>query len=307
MIGRVRKIAGNDYAVDAGGAIYHCRFRGRLKKEVHSGGKLAAVGDEVEFTPTGAGEGIIEKVLPRRSKLSRADVHRPNREQVIVANVDTLLVVQAARDPDFSDLIADQCTVMAAANRLPCVLVVNKCDLGEPDLAAYERAGYRTVRASARDGRGLDELREILRGRVSVLLGPSGVGKSSLLNALEPGLNLKVGEVSRHGEGRHTTTWVELLPVAGGLAADTPGLEFFTLWGVTPENLKDHFLDFAELAARCRFRDCSHTVEAGCAVREGAVPSRYRNYLTLRERLRTRRSAFEEPSPGGQDFPRRGR
>ncbi|HXG62606.1 MAG TPA: ribosome small subunit-dependent GTPase A [Planctomycetota bacterium] len=293
MIGRVQKIAGNDYAVSAGGALYHCRFRGRLKKDARAEGKLAAVGDEVEFVPTGAGEGVIESVLPRRTKLSRADVHRPRREQVIVANVDTLFVVQAARDPDFNDLVADQCTVMAAANGLPCVLVVNKCDLGEPDLSAYEKAGYRTVRTSVRDGRGLDELRQLLRGRVSVFLGPSGVGKSSLLNALEPGLNLKVGEVSRRGEGRHTTTWVELLPVAGGWAADTPGLEFFTLWGVTPENLKDHFLDFAELAARCRFRDCSHTIEAGCAVREGAVPSRYRNYLALREKLRTRRAVFE--------------
>ncbi|MFN3484520.1 MAG: ribosome small subunit-dependent GTPase A [Planctomycetota bacterium] len=290
MIGRVQKIAGNDYAVNAGGTIYHCRFRGRLKKEAHPGGKLAAVGDEVEFTSTGAGEGIIESVLPRRSKLSRADVHRPDREQVIVANVDTLLIVQAARDPDFNDLVADQCTVMAAANRLPCVLVVNKSDLGEPDLSAYERAGYRTIRTSVRDGRGLDELRDLLNGRVSVLLGPSGGGKSSLLNALEPGLNLKVGEVSRRGEGRHTTTWVELLQVAGGYAADTPGLEFFTLWGVTPENLKDYFLDFADLAARCRFRNCSHTIEGGCAVREGAVPSRYRNYLALREKLRARRT-----------------
>jgi ribosome biogenesis GTPase len=132
-----------------------------------------------------------------------------------------------------------------------------------------------------------------MKGRTSVFLGPSGVGKSSLINALEPGFQLKVGEVSRHGEGRHTTTWVELLPVAGGLAADTPGLEFFTLWGVTPENLKDHFLEFAELAPGCRYRNCAHLGEAECAVRDRVSPSRYRNYMLIRSRLVSRRLALE--------------
>jgi ribosome biogenesis GTPase len=118
------------------------------------------------------------------------------------------------------------------------------------------------------------------------------VGKSSLINALDPELALKVGEVSRRGEGRHTTTWVELLPIAGGLVADTPGMEFFTLWGVTPENLKDHFLDFVDLAGGCRFRNCSHTTEGHCAVRGAVAESRYRNYLDILAKMQERGPVF---------------
>ena len=292
MIGRIHKIAGNDHEVHGAEGVFHCRYRKKLKRERMSTLKLAAVGDEVELTSTGAGEGIIEKILPRRSKLSRHDVHRPTHEQVIVANVDFLVVVQAAADPEFNDLIMDQCTVMAAANGLPCLLIVNKSDLARPDLKAYETAGYKIIRTSARTGEGLDGLRDVLKGRTSVFLGPSGVGKSSLLNALDPKLGLKTGDVSKSGEGRHTTSWAELVSAAGGLIADTPGLEFFTLWGVTPETLKDYFLDFAELAPGCRFRNCAHTSEEGCAVRSKVAPSRHQNYLLIRERLRARRAAL---------------
>lgn len=294
MIGRIHKIAANDHEVHAEGSVFHCRFRGKAKRERIDALKLAAVGDQVEITPGEAHQASIEKVLPRRSKLSRHDVLRPSREQVIVANVDLLFVVQAAKDPDFNDLIVDQCTVMAAANGLPCVILVNKSDLARPEFGAYETAGYRILRTSAVTGEGIEDVRALLKDRTSVFMGPSGVGKSSLLNALDPTAHLKVGEVSRRGEGRHTTTWVELLPLGGGLVADTPGLEFFTLWGVTPENLRDHFLEFAELAPRCRFRNCSHLTEAGCAVRDQVTPSRYRNYVLIRSRLVARRSELQE-------------
>jgi ribosome biogenesis GTPase len=289
MIGRVYKIAANDTEVHVGSDVYRCKFRGKLKRERGAALKLAAVGDEVEFTPAADGEGVIDKVLPRRSKLSRHDVLHPSREQVIAANVDVLFVVQAAKDPDFNLGIVDKCTVMAAANKLPLVIVVNKSDLARPDLSLYEKAGYRCLRTSAKTGEGVDELRGFFKGKTSVLMGPSGVGKSSLLNALDPGLKLKTGSVSKRGEGRHTTTWVELVPIAGGLIADTPGMEFFTLWGVTPENLKDHFLDFADLAPNCRFRNCMHTTEVGCAVRGHVAESRYQNYLDLLVRLKEAR------------------
>ena len=294
MIGRIYKIAGTDCEVRAGEVLLRCRFRGRLRKQRQPTGKLAAVGDMVEVTPTGAGEGAIEGVFPRRSKFSRRDILRPSVEQVIVANVDYLVIVQSARDPDFNEIVADKCTVMAAANGLPCVVCLNKIDLGRPDLSAYERAGFACVRTSARTGEGLEDLRRAMKGRTSVFLGPSGVGKSSLLNALEPGSRLKVGEVSRHGEGRHTTSWVELMDAGGGVAADTPGLEFFTLWGVTAENLKDMFLDFADMAGGCRFRNCSHTVEEGCAVRGRVAESRYRSYREILEDLQARRDVFRK-------------
>jgi ribosome biogenesis GTPase len=292
MTGRIHKIAANDYEVHTEQGVFHCRFRGKLKRERRSAQKLAAVGDWVELTRGEAGEGTIESVLPRRSRLSRHDVLRPSTEQVIVANVDVLFVVQSARDPDFNDTVVDRCTVMAAANRLPLVIVVNKSDLERPDLGVYEGAGYTCLRTSARTGEGVEALRAFLSGKTSVLMGPSGVGKSSLINALDPELAVKVREVSRRGEGRHTTSWVELLPIAGGLIADTPGMEFFTLWGVTPENLKDHFLEFADLAPGCRFRNCSHTSEAACAVRGHVADSRYRNYLGLLEKLRERGPVF---------------
>jgi ribosome biogenesis GTPase len=293
MTGRIHKIAANDYEVHTDQGVFHCRFRGKLKRERKAALKLAAVGDFVEVTPGEARQGTIEKVLDRRSRLSRHDVMRPSTEQVIVANVDVLFVVQAAKDPDFNDMIVDKCTVMAAGNRLPLVIVINKSDLATPDVSLYEKAGYRCLRTSAKTGQGIDELRGFLKGKTSVFMGPSGVGKSSLINALDPELALKVGEVSRHGEGRHTTTWVELLPMAGGLVADTPGMEFFTLWGVTPENLKDHFLDFVDLAGGCRFRNCSHVSEAGCAVRGHVAESRYRNYLDILAKLRERRDIFD--------------
>lgn len=292
MTGRIHKIAANNYEVHTDQGVLRCRFRGKLKRQRQAALKLAAVGDLVKVTAGEAGEGTIEEVLPRRSRLSRHDVMRPSAEQVIVANVDVLFVVQAARDPDFNDTIVDKCTVMAAANRLPLVIVINKSDLGRPDVTVYEKAGYRCLRASARTGEGVEEIRAFLKDKTSVFMGPSGVGKSSLINALEPRFGLKVGEVSRHGEGRHTTTWVELVPVGGGLLADTPGLEFFTLWGVTPENLKDYFLDFVDLAGGCRFRNCSHTTEAECAVRGRVAASRHRNYLDLLEKLRERRAVF---------------
>jgi ribosome biogenesis GTPase len=292
MTGRIHKIAANDYEVHTDGGVLHCRFRGKLKRERQASLKLAAVGDYVEVTPGEASQGTIEKVLERRSRLSRHDVMRPSTEQVIVANVDVLFVVQAAKDPEFNDTIVDKCTVMAAGNRLPLVIVINKSDLARPDVSIYEKAGYRCVRTSAKTGEGVEELRSFLKGKTAVFMGPSGVGKSSLINTLDPELGLKVGEVSRRGEGRHTTTWVELLPIAGGLVADTPGMEFFTLWGVTPENLKDHFLDFVDLAGGCRFRNCSHVLEAHCAVRGHAAESRYRNYLEILEKLRQQREVF---------------
>ncbi len=294
MIGRIHKIAGNEYEVHAGTAVLRCRYRGKLRRERGSGLKLAAVGDLVEVTPVAGGEGVIEKILPRRSKLSRHDVLRPSVEQVIVANTDALIVVQSAREPEFNPLVVDKCTVMAAANGLPCVICLNKVDLGRPDLSAYEQAGFTCARTSARTGEGLEDLRRVLKDRTCVFLGPSGVGKSSLLNALEPSLDFKVGEVSRRGEGRHTTSWVELRAVADGFAADTPGLGFFTLWGVTAENLKDFFLDFAELAGGCRFRNCSHSVEEGCAVRGRVAGSRYQNYLEIREDLLASRDVFRK-------------
>lgn len=299
MTGRIHRISANQFVVHADGRVYSCRFTGKAKRERAQTLRLAAVGDFVEFEPLAAGEGTISKVLPRRTKLSRHDVMRPDYEQVIAANVDQLVVVHSAAQPDLSLLTVDKCTVMAQAGGLACVVCINKIDLGDPgsSVAHYAAAGYPVVLTSAKRREGLDRLLELLRGRTSVLLGPSGVGKSSLLNTLRPDLALKVGEVSeRTGEGRHTTSWVELRELdPSTLVIDTPGLEFFTLWGVTVENLAEQFPELLSRMPACKYRaSCSHTQEPGCAVaaavdRGDIARSRYDNYVEIREALLRKR------------------
>lgn len=291
--GQVYAIRGTTFVVHAQGERVCCSVRKKLKREPREGGKVAVVGDLVEWTPSGPGEGIIEAFLPRRTRLSRRDPVRPNREQVIVANVDLLLAVQALVEPRFDPRVLDRCLVMAGASGIEAAVVLNKTDLADASEAAatYTRTGYTVVCTSARTGAGIAHLSALLRGRTCVLLGPSGVGKSSLLNALDPSLDLPVGEVSaKTGEGRHTTTWVELLPLAGGAVVDTPGMEFFTLWGVREDNLASFFPEFGEFSGACKFRDCRHAREPNCAVRQavesGGIPrTRYESYLDMREEI----------------------
>ncbi|MBI2900719.1 MAG: ribosome small subunit-dependent GTPase A [Planctomycetes bacterium] len=295
MKGRIFRIAANRYVVHAENGVFSCAFTGRAKRERRHVLRLAAVGDYVEFEPSAADEGSIGEVLPRRSKLSRHDAFRPRYEQVIAANVDQLVVVHAAAQPDLSLLTVDKCTVMGEASGLACLVCVNKLDLADVrgSVAHYPSIGFPLVLTSAAKGAGTAALREALRGRTSVLLGPSGVGKTSLLNALRPDFAMKVGEVSeRTGEGRHTTTWVELRELEPGtLVIDTPGLEFFTLWGVEIENLAAHFPEFVSRMPRCKFRaGCSHTREPNCAVVEALergeiARSRYESYVRIREDL----------------------
>lgn len=300
MTGRLVRIAGLAYEAAADGKRYVCSFRGRLKRGPRDATRLAAVGDVVEFTPSGAGEGIIESVAPRRSKLSRTDPGSRRREQVIVANLDAVLIVQAAAKPDLDLLTVDRCTVMAQAAGVEAAVCINKTDLAEPGTAdLYAALGLPVFRTCAIRGTGLEELRGFLAGRFTVFLGPSGVGKSSLLNALNPDLELRTGAVSARTEkGKHTTTWVEILePHPGMLVADTPGLEIFALWGVTPGNLRDHFPEFAGPAAGCRFRDCAHEAEPGCAVLAAVdagsiAPSRHANYLRIRRDLTERAASI---------------
>ncbi len=298
MKGRVYRIVGNSTIVRVGAEEYSCQFRGKLKRERKKVLRLVSVGDEVEFEPSGAGEGMIEKVLPRKTKLSRHDSFRPRFEQVIAANVDQLVVVHSATDPELNLLTIDRCTVMGEAAGLVSVLCINKDDLQDvrDSVLPYEKAGYPLVLTSAKTGEGVEALKSLLRGKISVLLGPSGVGKSSILNALSPDLELKTGAVStKTKEGRHTTTWVELIELEPGMEViDTPGLEFFTLWGATPENIRELFPEFFSRQTECRYRNCSHTKEGECAVlsaiESGAIPkSRHDSYLTIREDLTEKR------------------
>lgn len=290
---------------DEDGQIVLCRLRGRLKEEAQASA-LAAIGDRVQFSLNEDGTGAIEAVEPRRSAVSRAmrttgarGAGSPEREQVLIANADQALLIFAAAQPAPSPRMIDRFLVMGEKAGLDqLVLILNKTDLdpaGEARalLGLYERIGYPVLTTSARTGEGLEALRELLQGRISVFTGPSGVGKTSLLNQLEPGLGRAVKQVSRyHQEGQHTTRDSELVRLSfGGYLADTPGMRTLTIWDVEPEELDAYFTEIAAQAPGCKFAaDCAHRDEPGCAVRAAVksgliAPTRYESYLVLREEL----------------------
>ena len=266
-------------------------LRGHIK---HRGNIKLAVGDAVMLRREGPGSGWhIEEILPRRSKLTRASPGRSKIERVIAANMDQVVVVFALRQPEPHVAMLDRFLVIAEANGLAGRVVVNKVDLADEGearrlFATYETIGYPLHITSCRTAYGLETLREQLRGRTSVITGPSGVGKSSLLNALYPGLGLRVGEISASvNKGRHTTVGAFLHPLPdGAFVVDTPGLREVGLWGVPSAGLDSCFPEFRALRDQCRFADCSHLIEPDCAVREalkgGSVDAtRYASYVKL--------------------------
>lgn len=274
-------------------------LRGRLKLENRTGDRVV-VGDRVEVVIAGDGSATIEAVHDRRNELARrAPGKGARRAKVIVANVDRVVVVFAWAAPEPNLRLLDRFLVLAEANDLDAAIILNKIDLArspaEPRrlLAPYEAMGYPVLYTSATRGEGIGAVADLLCGNTSVLTGPSGVGKSSLLNAVEPGLGLRTAEVSRaHRKGRHTTVTAVLVPLrCGGFVADTPGLRELGLWGVTPEVLPRCFREFLPLLGSCRFgNSCTHVHEPGCAVKDavedGAITvARYESYRTLREEI----------------------
>jgi ribosome biogenesis GTPase len=289
------------------GADIVCRAAGRLTKGRHTEDALA-VGDRVAIewvASEGDVKGRIVAVEPRQRTLSRMDpvVATNEREirQVIVANPDLVVFVFSCAEPEFKPRLLDRYLVGAEAQSLPVLICASKTDLvgREPArqmFAEYERLGYRVAHTSTQTGEGIDALRAELRGKLSVLTGKSGVGKSSLLNALRPGLDLAVGQVSELlKKGRHTTVVPELVALdADSWIADTPGLRAYAVWDVQAEELDGYFREMAPLVKECAFNDCTHTHEPGCAV-HGAVeqgrisPARYDSYCRLREELARQR------------------
>jgi ribosome biogenesis GTPase / thiamine phosphate phosphatase len=266
----------------------------RGTRSPHPDSTLVAVGDRVRLA---AVENVIVEVLPRRNRLSRASkVHR-TVEQVLVANIDLLVIVASVCDPYLKPGLIDRYLLSAAKFGIEPLVCFNKVDLA-PDgdwrevQAVYDELGIPTLATSATDGSGLEELRSGLARGTSVLSGQSGVGKSSLLNAIDPGLGLLVGEVMQQArKGRHTTTHARLIPFAfGGQVADTPGIKEFTLWDIEAAEVPRLYPEFVALEAGCRFHNCSHVHEPDCAVvqavEEGRLSAlRYRNYLQILETL----------------------
>ena len=271
-----------------------CEVRRSLKANDTGFTNIVAVGDEVLISRNGAERGMVEAVQPRRSVLARPDPFYTHLRQVIVANVDQVLIVAAWREPAFWPELVDRYLIAAARNGLAPIICVNKVDLAEDPaepqtvLRAYCEAGYTVLLTSAESRLGVDGLRRLLQGRTTALAGLSGVGKSSLLSAVEPGLHLRVGEVSdRRHEGRHTTTQSSLHRLAeGGFVVDTPGIREFGLSGLRRRDLADCYPEIAGLRSDCQFEDCTHTREPGCAVRlairQGRVsPMRYDSYRKI--------------------------
>lgn len=283
-------------------------LRGRLK--LPDDDRLVA-GDVVELAFHGDGPATVERVHPRRSVLARRRAtggHGARRAQPIAANVDQVVVVAAVRDPEPNPRMLDRFLVIAEANGLPAALVVNKVELDRGMVESlerrYARAGYQVLPTSVKVPEGLPALRDLLRGRETVFTGASGVGKSSLLNALEPGLKLRIGAISEKWRtGTHTTRAAELVPLAlGGYVVDTPGMREVGTWGIAPDELGACFPEFRPFLDACRFDNCRHLAEPGCAVREAA-----RAGLLEPDRLVSYERIFEELSvPSWSSARRRG-
>lgn len=283
-------------------------LRGKLK--LPDDDRLVA-GDVVELAFHGDGPATVERVHPRRSVLARRRAtggHGARRAQPIAANVDQVVVVAAVRDPEPNPRMLDRFLVIAEANGLPAALVVNKVELDRGMVDSlerrYARAGYQVLPTSVKVPEGLPALRDLLRGRETVFTGASGVGKSSLLNALEPGLKLRIGAISEKWRtGTHTTRAAELVPLAlGGYVVDTPGMREVGTWGIAPDELGACFPEFRPFLDACRFDNCRHLAEPGCAVREAA-----RAGLLEPDRLVSYERIFEELSvPSWSSARRRG-
>lgn len=300
--GLVLRSTGSWYEVRTDEEIVQARVRGKFRLEERDVTNPVAVGDRVTMRMEQDGTGLITDLLPRHSKLSRrAAGRRAGREHVIVANVDAAWCVQAAKMPSFNPGFVDRFLVMAEAYGIPAGLVINKADLIEREDHAedigywqglYESLGYPVLLVSAAAGDGIEEFRARLAGHISVVAGPSGVGKSTLLNAVEPALGLRTGAVSeKTRKGRHTTTFAELLPIADGYVADTPGIREFGIWDMKPEELSGYFVDLRPYLDDCKFSPCTHDHEPGCAVKvavedDEIAPERYLSYLNILASLR---------------------
>jgi ribosome biogenesis GTPase len=286
--GQIVRLYADVATVQIGEGTVQCAIRGKLFKT-----DPPAVGDWVELDEAQDGP-VIAGVLPRKSVLARRAAGTVPRRHVLVANVDQVIVVFAAANPEPHTAMLDRFLVVAEDDDLEAHVVVNKMDLADKEqtralFAPYERAGYKVHYTSVRAREGLEELRETLNGKESVFVGPSGAGKSSLLNALYPGLNLKVGQVSEaYGKGRHTTVGGLLIKLPGGASvADTAGLRELGLWMIPPADLPHCFPEFRPYVGLCRFSDCAHLSEPDCAIQAAVetgeiYEARYSSYTKLR-------------------------
>ncbi len=282
--GIILKALSGFYYVDDGQTITSCRARGKFRHE-----KLTPlVGDRVRFTHLEEGKGALDEILPRKNEFVRP----------AVANIDQLVIIASQATPVTDPFLIDRVVSIAEGRDCDSIICINKCDLEPGDELAkiYQQAGFTTLKVSAETGEGIEQLRQMISGKISAFTGNSGVGKSSILNALEPGIALKTGDVSEKlGRGRHTTRHVELFRLScGAVVADTPGFSSFDTDKMElrrKEELQYTFREFRPYLDKCQFQNCAHIKEKGCVVREavksGAIPtSRHQSYIRLYEQAK---------------------
>ena len=302
--GRVIRARTGFYDVQHGELVLRCTLRGTLKRKRRSetGRRLyadpVAVGDQVIFTQLDLQEGVVEEILPRQTKFSRqyAGKHE-DIEQIIVANAHQVVAVVSTRMPPLNFRTLDRFLILAEAGDIAAVICINKMDLVDEDqrnqltatFKIYEKLGYQVVYTSITEPTSIESFQNVLKDKFSVIVGPSGVGKSSLLNAIQPNLKLRTGEIGeKTRKGRHTTTLVESFSLdIGGEVADTPGIREVGLWGVDKENLELYFPEMDPFLGTCKYNDCGHVKEDDCAIQSAVEsgeihPERYRSYVVLK-------------------------
>lgn len=288
----VVRATGSWYDVLHDGAMLRCRIRGKLRLKGVRSTNPVVVGDEAVCEADG-GDCVIVDIVPRRNYVIRRASNLSKESHIIAANVDQALLMVTLRSPETPKEFADRFLVTCEAYKVPATILLSKIDLQDTEAVAefravYERAGYRVLEVSAKEGRGVEKVRELLAGRTTLVSGNSGVGKSTLIQAIDPSLDIRTGEISdSHHKGRHTTTFSTMYPLAeGGAVIDTPGIKGFGLLDIDDAELWHYFPEMMRVAPGCRFYNCTHTHEPGCAVVEAVKAgeiawSRYESYLKI--------------------------
>lgn len=291
----VVRATGSWYDVLHDGETVRCRIRGRLRLKGVRSTNPVVVGDEVACEADEGGDYVIADILPRRNYVIRRASNLSKESHIIAANVDQALLMASLRSPETPTEFVDRFLVTCEAYKVPVTILMSKLDLQDAEAVAefravYEGAGYRVLEVSVREGRGVEEVRELLAGRTTLVSGNSGVGKSTLIQAIDPSLDIRTGEISEsHHKGRHTTTFSTMYPLAGGGAViDTPGIKGFGLIDIDEAELWHYFPEMMRVAPACRFYNCTHTHEPGCAVTEAVKAGeiawpRYESYLKIRD------------------------
>ena len=291
----VVRATGSWYDVLHDGETVRCRIRGRLRLKGVRSTNPVVVGDEVACEADEGGDYVIADILPRRNYVIRRASNLSKESHIIAANVDQALLMASLRSPETPTEFVDRFLVTCEAYKVPVTILLSKLDLQDAEAVAefravYEGAGYRVLEVSVREGRGVEEVRELLAGRTTLVSGNSGVGKSTLIQAIDPSLDIRTGDISEsHHKGRHTTTFSTMYPLAGGGAViDTPGIKGFGLIDIDEAELWHYFPEMMRVAPACRFYNCTHTHEPGCAVTEAVKAGeiawpRYESYLKIRD------------------------